>query len=292
VLLLAGLLALLIGLTLGLLGGGGSILTVPMLVYAVRLDAPASIATSLLVVGTTSLFGAAAHARRGAVRYGVGLLFGAAGMAGAVGGSRVSGALPSSALLIAFAALMLVTAVAMGRRREERAAAPRPLAAWRALLIGAAVGFVAGLVGAGGGFLVVPALALFSGLSMRESIGTSLLVIAMQSLAGFAAHAAALVVPWDLVLVVTAASTAGGLAGARLASRLDPARRRAGFAWLVLAVALWMLARELERPAVVLVVGPAAAGLLLWLSRSRGAPPPSAPCAGRRASTAVAGARL
>ena len=271
-LLVAALLALLIGLSLGLLGGGGSILTVPMLVYVLHVDAKQSIASSLFVVGVTSLVGAVAHARAGRVRWKVGLLFGVAGMLGATLGGQIAGSLAGPVLLVLFAVIMLVTAGAMMRGRGEPAGEPRDLSVAKATFIGASTGVVSGLVGAGGGFLVVPALALVGGLSMGDAVGTSLLVIAMQSLAGFARHAAHTPLDWTLLGVVAAAAILGSLVGARFASRLSPATMRRAFAWLVLGMALFMLLSELPRfvgapvaAAVIAVV--ALASLALGLRR-------------------------
>jgi hypothetical protein len=274
-LIVAASLALLIGLSLGLLGGGGSILTVPMLVYVLHVDAKQSIASSLFVVGVTSLVGTIAHARAGRVRWKVGLLFGVAGMLGATLGGQVAASIAGPVLLILFAGIMLATAGAMmrGRREPTGAVAPRDLPVAKAAGIGASVGVLSGLVGAGGGFLVVPALALVGGLSMGDAVGTSLLVIAMQSLAGFARHAAHTPLDWTLLGVVTVAAIMGSLAGARFASKLSPATMRRAFAWLVLGMAIFMLAQELPRflgtPVAAAVIGAVAIiGLALGLRRT------------------------
>ena len=274
-LIMAAFLALLIGLSLGLLGGGGSILTVPMLVYVLHVDTKQSIASSLFVVGVTSLIGTIAHARAGRVRWKVGLLFGVAGMLGATLGGQVAASLAGPVLLILFAAIMLATAGAMmrGRREPTGAVAPRDLPLAKAAGIGASVGVLSGLVGAGGGFLVVPALALVGGLGMGDAVGTSLLVIAMQSLAGFARHAAHTPLDWTLLGVITTTAILGSLAGARFASRLSAATMRRAFAWLVLGMAIFMLTRELPHflgtPAAAAVIGAVAvAGLALGLRRT------------------------
>lgn len=243
---LAALLALVVGVTLGLLGGGGSILTLPMLVYVVHVADKPAIASSLFVVGVTSLVGAVSHARAGNVRMGVGLLFGTAGMGGAVAGSYVAHLLPGQLLLVGFAAVMFATSLAMMRGRKGDGEGTGHISLAKAIAIGAAVGFVSGLIGAGGGFLIVPALTLAGGLGMRHAIGTSLLVITMQSAAGFVGHLVNHTpVPWTLVLVVAAASVVGSLVGARIARHIPPARLRSGFAWLVLAMAVFMLAKQL-----------------------------------------------
>jgi uncharacterized membrane protein YfcA len=259
-------LAVSIGISLGLLGGGGSILAVPLLVYVAGLPGKEAIATSLLVVGATSAAGLVAHARTGNVRWRTGLLFGFAGMAGAFVGGRLAAFVPDVVLLTGFAVLMVGTAIAMirGRRSTPGPAVPvRELSVVLVLAFGVLVGLVAGLVGAGGGFLVVPALALLGGLAMPAAIGTSLLVIAMQSFAGLAGHLSTTTLHWGLAVAVTAAAVSGGLVGARLARHVRPERLRMSFGWLVLVMAAAMLVQQ--RPAhVVLWVGLAAAALTTY----------------------------
>lgn len=249
---LAAVLSLAIGTVLGMLGGGGAILTLPMLVYAVHVEPKTAIATSLLVVGATSVVGTAIHARAGAVRWGVGGVFGAGAMAGAFAGGRLAHYVPGRALLVLFGIVMLVTATAMLRGRSERAAggARRP-ALVRSVLLGAAVGLLSGLVGAGGGFLIVPALTLLGGLAMREAIGTSLMVIALQSFAGFAGHVAHVSLDPVLVAVITSAAVVGSVAGARLGKRVSPDALRRGFAWMVIAMGLFLMGKELSIVAAV-----------------------------------------
>ena len=196
-------LAVSIGISLGLLGGGGSILAVPLLVYVAGLPGKEAIATSLLVVGATSAAGLIAHARPGNVRWRTGLLFGFAGMAGAFVGGRLAAFVPDVVLLAGFAVLMVGTAIAMIRGRRStpgRAVPARELPVVLVTAFGVLVGLVAGMVGAGGGFLVVPALALLGGLAMPAAIGTSLLVIAMQSFAGLAGHLSTTTLHWGLAL--------------------------------------------------------------------------------------------
>ena len=163
-------LAVLVGVSLGLLGGGGSILAVPLLVYVAGMDAKEAIATSLLVVGTTSAVALIPHARAGRVRWRTGLLFGAAGMVGAYAGGRVAEFIPGSLLLVAFALMMLATAVAMIRgRKSPDKPAHTELPVVRVLLDGVVVGLVTGLVGAGGGFLIVPAPVSYTHLRAHET---------------------------------------------------------------------------------------------------------------------------
>ncbi len=240
-------LAVLIGISLGLLGGGGSILAVPVLVYAAGLDPRRAIASSLLIVGTTSVAALVPRARAGLVRWRVGALFGGAGMVGAFLGGRLARLVPGPVLLLGFTALMLVTAVSMMRPRREAPTVPSevPARTGRMLALGAAVGLISGLVGAGGGFVIVPALALLGGLTMETAVATSLFVIALQSLAGFAGHAGEGGLPWALIGAVTAAAIAGSLVGTRLSRRVSPASLRAGFGGFVVLVALITLSRQL-----------------------------------------------
>jgi hypothetical protein len=244
-------LALLVGVALGLLGGGGSILTVPLLAYVAGMDAKQAIATSLLVVGTTSAVASISHARAGRVQWRTGLIFGAAGMAGAYGGGLLAHYIPGSVLLIGFAVMMIATAVAMLRGRNEVGPAdphhriPVP----KVVAEGLIVGLVTGLVGAGGGFLVVPALALLGGLPMPIAVGTSLVVIAMKSFAGFAGYLSSVSIDWRIAGMVTAAAVVGALVGARLTALVNPDSLRKGFGWFVLVMSSVILAEEVH-PAV------------------------------------------
>lgn len=238
-------LAVLVGLSLGLLGGGGSILTVPLLTYVAGLDAQRAIATSLLVVGVTSAVAAVTHARAGRVRWRLAAIFGVAAMAGAYAGGRLAHHIPGHILLIGFAVIMIAAALAMLRGRRELAdesAGRLPVA--KILLQGAAVGGISGLVGAGGGFLLVPALALLGGLPMPVAVGTSLVVISMQSFAGLAGHLATEPIDWRLAGMVTGAAVAGSIVGGLAVSRVNPTALRQAFGWFVLVMAAVVLARE------------------------------------------------
>jgi len=238
-------LSLLIGLSLGLLGGGGSILTTPILIYALGLETKPAIATSLLVVGVTSIAGVVQHARAGNVEWKTGLVFGAAGMSGAYVGGCVAAWIPAKVLLLLFAGMMLATAIAMLRGREDQGSDEHPPHPLRKIIAeGLVVGVVTGLVGAGGGFLVVPALALLGGLPMQKAIGTSLLVIALKSFAGYAGHAAHVTVDLQLAAVVSGAAVVGSLAGSRIGALVPPHALRRGFASFVLVMAAFVLHQQ------------------------------------------------
>ncbi|MGW5671866.1 sulfite exporter TauE/SafE family protein [Micromonospora sp. NPDC003776] len=250
-------LAVLIGVSLGLLGGGGSILAVPLLVYVAGLPAKEAIATSLLVVGATSAVGVLPHARAGRVRWRTGLIFGFAGMSGAYAGGRLAEFVPAGFLLTGFAVMMLATAVAMirGRRSAEGKPVPHELPVFRVVLDGIVVGLVTGLVGAGGGFLVVPALALLGGLPMPVAVGTSLVVIAMKSFAGLAGYLSSVSINWGLALAVTAAAVVGSFLGGRLAGKIPADLLRKAFGWFVVVMGVFVLAQQLPaRMALGLIV--------------------------------------
>ena len=242
---LAATLSVLVGLSLGILGGGGSILTVPILVYALGVPEASVIGMSLFIVGATSLVGTLQHARKGAVHWRSGLLFSVAGMAGSFLGGRAAAYVPVDVLLLLFALLMLVTGGAMLRKRGEADGCPTgKLARGKILLIGALVGVVTGLLGAGGGFLVVPALAVFGRLPMAQAVATSLLVITLNSFAGFAGHLTHIQMDWPLTFVMTAAAGAGALAGAKLGARLSPTVLRKAFGVFVILMGVYMVVRQ------------------------------------------------
>jgi uncharacterized membrane protein YfcA len=252
--LLAVLAGLLIGLSLGALGGGGSILTVPAMVYLLGQSPHQATTASLLVVGIAAVVGAAAHARAGRVRLRTGAIFGVLGIAGSYAGSRASAAVPADVLLAGFGLLMLaVAAVMIARRRGQgparRAAAPTGGTRHTILVAAAAtgVGLITGFFGVGGGFVVVPALVLVLGFDMPTAAGTSLVVIAVNSAAALAARAGhgSLTLNWALVGAFTAAAVIGVLAGGRLAGRASPQRLSAAFTVLIVAVAGYTLTRSL-----------------------------------------------
>ncbi|WP_283136669.1 sulfite exporter TauE/SafE family protein [Rhizohabitans arisaemae] len=237
--------AVAVGLTLGLLGGGGSILTVPILIYLAEIEPRQAIAMSLVVVGATAVVALIPHARGGRVHWRTGALFGTAGMAGAYAGGRLAAYLSPALLLVLFGVMMAATAIAMLRPARPRDAVPpasRPIT--KILFEGTAVGLVTGLVGAGGGFLVVPALVLLGGLPMPAAVGTSLLVIAMKSGAGLAGYLHSTSLDWGLTLAVTAAAIAGSLAGARLIGKCPPKALRTAFGWFTVTMAVFVLGTQ------------------------------------------------
>ena len=237
-------LSTLIGLSLGLLGGGGSILAVPVLVYVARVEVHAAIGMSLAVVGTTALVGGLVHARAGRVDPRAAALFWGAGMLAAPLGAQATHAVAPRVLMLLFAGLMLVVGSLLLRGRGAAggpAARPHPAAVPAA---GFGVGLLTGFLGVGGGFLIVPALVLLGGLAIHRAVGTSLLVIALNSAGGLAGHLSRGEMPVGLTSAFTAAAALGALLGVRLAGRLDPARLRRAFAAFVMLVGLLLLARN------------------------------------------------
>jgi hypothetical protein len=271
--------SLLVGVLLGLLGGGGSILTVPLLVYVLGVEPRTAIAMSLVVVGVTSASGAALHAHAGRVRWRTAFVFGAGGMAGAFLGGRLNPLLSPTVLLLLFAGVMVAAAVAMLLRREATVppspsalgeparvlpqathqeslvgepSASRPhaepaLPVARVLAQGAAVGLLSGLVGTGGGFLIVPALTLV-GLPTQVATATSLVVISLQCAAGLLGHLGHIDLPWALTGGVLAAAMTGSLLGGRLSGLVPPATLRRGFAGFVLVTAALLLVAQAPAP--------------------------------------------
>ena len=236
------LLGLAIGLVVGTVGGGGAVLAVPALVYAVGLDVHAATTASLAIVAAGAATGAVGQARRGAVCWTSAAGFAAAASLGSVGGALGNRALGGPALLLLFSGVMLLAARATWRRAGSPACVaggcPRPRA--RVLVpAGLLVGALTGLVGVGGGFVVVPALAIGLSFGMREAMGTSMVIVAIVSLCGLAAHLAAgnaLDVP--VAAAMGAAAVAGALVGPRLADRVPAQALGQAFAVLVVLVAL------------------------------------------------------
>ncbi len=238
-----------IGLSLGLIGGGGSIITVPVLVYVLGVEPHDAVGMSLAVVGATSLVGSFLHYRRGRMQLKTGLIFGAVGVVGALLGSPLTRLLSPSALLMTFAMLMLVIAVLMLRRKSnagivEVESAQQVSNVGKALLAGFGVGILTGFIGVGGGFLIVPALVMFGGLGMKEAIGTSLFVIFLNCVAGLVGHASQNNFDWSLTALVTILAVAGTIFGTLLSHRVAASKLQKGFAVFVLVVAVFLMAKN------------------------------------------------
>jgi uncharacterized membrane protein YfcA len=239
-------------------------LTLPLLLYGFGMSAHDAVAGSLAVVCATTVVGALVHARTGNVEGRTALLFGSASTAAAYLGGRLAGAVPPGALVALFTVAMLLSAWRMLTvTPAARTAARSP---WMLVAVASAVGGFAGMVGAGGGFLVVPALMLVGGLPMHRAIATSLVVIAVQSASGLAGHLSHASIDTSVIAVLAGLSALGAGVGAAVAPRLDACSLRRAFAVLLVAVATLFLHRELPAGwiASTAACAVAAAGLGLW----------------------------
>jgi uncharacterized membrane protein YfcA len=236
-----------IGVSLGLLGGGGSILTVPALVYLVGQSPQAAITTSLAIVGANSALGASFHRSQGTVRWRVALVFGGVGMLVAFFAANIGKLFPPALLLVLFAVLMLAIGGLMLRSaapvRKDTPGPRLPVV----IAGGAGVGLLTGILGVGGGFLIVPALVMLVGLPMKQAVGTSLVVIAMNSAAGLLGHLGVSELDLVLTFIFVAAGLVGVLTGTRLVGRLPAVFLRRGFGVFVILLALFLLYDNLPR---------------------------------------------
>lgn len=238
----------LIGLSLGLIGGGGSIITVPVLVYVLGVEAHAAVGMSLAIVGGTSLIGSLLHYQSGNLRFKTGLMFGVSGIFGAFAGSPLTKLLSPSALLLTFAVLMLLISILMLRRKPQaESEADEQIAeasTWKALLAGFGVGVLTGFLGVGGGFLIVPALVMFGGLGIKEAVGTSLFVIFLNCIAGLIGHASQNNFDWRLTALVTMLAILGAIGGTFLSRRVAAKKLQKGFAVFVLMTAVFLMIKN------------------------------------------------
>jgi uncharacterized membrane protein YfcA len=247
------LLALVVGLVLGLLGGGGSILAVPTFLYVFHVEPKPAIAMSLVVVGMSALVGFLAHWRNGTINVRVAVLFGALAMVGSFAGARVARFVPASVQLTMFAAFALSAAIMMLRDsvRPRFAAISQdtgPLHFSTLLGVQAlAVGVLTALIGAGGGFLIVPSLVLMANVPVKEAVGSSLLIIAMNAASGVAGYLGQVPFDWTLIGWFTTLAAVGALAGTRLMRRLPAARIKQGFAIMILVLGSYLVIRRLTQ---------------------------------------------
>ncbi len=258
--------AILMGLSLGLIGGGGSILTVPILVYLFSVDAVLATAYSLFIVGLTSLIGSFSHMHMGNIHWRTAIVFGVPSILAVyatraflvpalpdplftVGDRVVSKAL---GMLILFALLMVAAAYSMIRKPkakangigDEEVAFNYPLI----LVEGAVVGTITGLVGAGGGFLIIPALVLLAKLPMKQAVGTSLIIIAAKSLIGFTGDLNGdLLIDWNFLLLFSTIAVVGIIAGSLLSKRIPNEKLKPAFGWFVLVMGIYIIAREFSK---------------------------------------------
>ena len=237
--------ALAVGLSLGLTGAGGSIITLPVLVYLAGVPPEQAVVLSLFVVGAVAVVGAIQRWKGGDFHPRAALMFAGAGVAGAWIGAKFTALVPPGVLMIVFAVIMLAVALRMllsGSEGAEMLPECRPL---RCLAAGAGTGLLTGFLGVGGGFLLVPALVKFARLPMKIATGTSLAVIAFNSAAGFFSHLGRGPTEWRIAGLFATVAVAGSLAGNRIAQRLPTARLKQGFAVLVLLTGGWVLWQNL-----------------------------------------------
>lgn len=242
--------AVAIGLSLGLLGSGGSVLTVPVLVYLVGQDEKVAIAGSLAVVGSIALVGALPYLARRMIDWRSLGLFGVPGMIGTWLGAYLAAFVSGETQLLFFALVMLLAAGLMLRKQPLVTRMPVQRHAWKVVIDGLVVGVLTGFVGVGGGFLIVPALVLLGGLSMHRAVATSLAIIALKSFAGFWKYLdvlgdQGLKLDWGVLATVTLLGIIGSLAGNRLAVRLPHARLKRGFGAFLVFMGVFIIWRNL-----------------------------------------------
>lgn len=237
-------LVFLVGVTLGLFGGGGTILLLPLLVYLFSVDVGEAIPIAQLTLFFASMVAFIAPARRGEVDTRVALTLGIAGIVFAALGALTSPLIPPKLLLSFFALLMLAAGVRMwlAKNPEEEGGQCRPRSA---LLIGSIIGFISGMTGAGGGFLLVPSMIMFCGIPMQKAIGTAFLVIALQSLSGFLTQISHTSIDPGFTALVVGLSAAGGVVGGMLSRKMDVNTLRRAFAVFIVIVGSIILIQEI-----------------------------------------------
>ena len=254
--------SVIMGLTLGLIGGGGSILTVPILVYLFDVDPVLSTAYSLFVVGLTSIFGSYSHFRKGNVHLKTAIIFGIPSIIAVFLVRKfVVPSIPETVfslgsfvftkaifVMVLFAVLMLFASISMIRKPKSQPEEKKEVK-FNYLLIsveGIVVGGVTGLVGAGGGFLIIPALVLFAGLSMKQAVGTSLLIIALKSLIGFTGDlGSGMNIDYTFMIIFSAFAVIGILIGSYLSRHISNEKLKPAFGWFVLVMGVYIFAKEL-----------------------------------------------
>ncbi len=241
--------AIAIGISLGLLGSGGSILTVPVLVYLIGQDEKVAIAGSLFIVGSIALVGSLQFLRAGLIQWRSVVVFGIPGMAGTWFGAYLAGWVPGITQLALFAIVMLIASWLMLRPPDLESAGSEPREVWKIAGDGLVVGVITGLVGVGGGFLIVPALVLLGGLTMRQAVATSLVVIALKSFSGFYKYVDVLAqqgleLDWRTLILVTALGIAGSFAGSHFAKRVPQEKLKKGFGYFLIVMGIYILIRS------------------------------------------------
>jgi uncharacterized protein len=234
-------LGLVIGVVIGMLGAGGSLLTVPALVYLLDQPVAAATTTSLAIVAANASVGATVNARRGRADVHLAASFAIAGVGGALAGSWLNHLAPGAAILLGLSVLMIAAAVALWRGRPHEGHVSHAVPWYVAAATGLGVGVLTGFFGVGGGFVVLPVLVILIGLPMRVAVGTSLIVIAVTSTAGLAGHLGTGGISWGLTIVFGAAGVVGAWIGAHTCHRIPVARLSQGFALLLVALAMVLI---------------------------------------------------
>ena len=251
--------SLFIGISLGLIGGGGSILTVPVLVYLFAISPTIAISYSLFIVGFTSLAGAFNYYRKGLVSFKTVVLFGSSSITTVfIARKFIIPSLPnvffrlgsfevthSLFVMVVFAVLMLAASVSMIKSRNVIAEKQTKEKPWMLVLYGVLIGLVTGFLGAGGGFLLIPALVILMKLPMKEAIGTSLLIIALNSLIGFLGDIGRHPIDWKFIATVSAIAIAGIFVGSYFNQRVNSDKLKRGFGWFVLTMGIYIIVKEL-----------------------------------------------
>ncbi len=240
------LLAVLTGVTLGLLGGGGSILTVPILVYAVGIETKIAVALSLAVVGTTTLFGTFGHLRNKNVDIKVALIFGVFAIPSTFLGAYLSQFVSSSIQLIIFAIIMMLAAIFMFKGKKNLNKKEPQKNNELIILSGFFVGLLTGFIGVGGGFLIVPALILFTGTDMKKAVGTSLFIITINSFFGFISNLNYVEIPWIFLIQFTGCSVVGIFIGVRLVKYISQELLKKSFAIFLILMGLFILFKNIS----------------------------------------------
>lgn len=250
-----------IGIALGLIGGGGSILTVPVLVYLFAVDAVAATAYSLFIVGLTSAVGTASYFKNGLVNIKTAIIFGIPSIIAVfLTRAYLVPAIPkevfsigdfvvtkSILMMLLFAILMIAASYSMIKKDKKKTIESKEEQKFNYPLIlieGAVVGVLTGLVGAGGGFLIIPALVILSKLPMKEAVGTSLVIIAAKSLIGFFGEGGETLIDWALLTKVTAFAIVGIFIGTILSKKIDGAKLKPAFGWFVLVMGIYIIIKE------------------------------------------------
>jgi uncharacterized membrane protein YfcA len=242
---ISSLLALLTGITLGLLGAGGSILTVPILIYIVKIDPKSAIALSLGIVAISSFIGVFKHFSNKNIDLKIAMIFSPVAMIGSFTGAQVSSYLSSSIQLSIFSIIMISASVFMLRNKRNTKTKAKVIKNSKLITISLIVGFVTGIVGVGGGFLIAPALSVLGNVDIKKSIGTSLLIISLNSITGFLGHYSHVVIDWNFLFLFSFFSTVGVFIGARIVKKISTKNISKIFAYFLGIIGILILYKNL-----------------------------------------------